>query len=123
MEKTIIISGKPTRFKATGGVMLRYKQQFGTEFLAHLAKINDFMMSKKQKKVKEDTGQTITIDDYDYTKFNLEFAFNIAWTLAKTADPSIPDPLTWLDSYDSFEIREIMPQLNELLALSNTPKN
>ena len=32
MEKTIVISGRPVRFKSTGATMLKYKMQFGREF-------------------------------------------------------------------------------------------
>lgn len=129
MEKTINISGRPVTFKATGGLMLRYKNQFGREYLADAIEMQRFADTKTQKKVKTADGKITFVDDYDFTKLNLELAYNLAWTLAKTADPSIPDPMAWLDSFDTFPILEILPQLNELLGVSSqssgvvVPKN
>ena len=128
MEKTIKISGKDITFKATGGIMYRYKNQFGREYLADAMAMQEFIDSAKKKKVKTADGKITYVDDYDFTKLNLELAYNLAWTLAKTADNSIPDPQTWLDSFDEFPIMEIIPQLNELMGLSSQtadtePKN
>jgi hypothetical protein len=119
MEKTIKIDGKNVTFKATGGIMYRYKNQFGREYLADAMKMQNFADSKTKKKIKTADGKITFVDDYDYTKLNLELAYNLAWTLAKTADPSIPDPQTWLDSFNTFPIMEIIPQLNELLGVSS----
>lgn len=128
MEKTITIDGRPVTFKATGGIMYRYKNQFGREYLADAIELQKFADTKTQKKVKTSDGKITYVDDYDYTKLNLELAYNLAWTMAKTADPSIPDPQTWLDSFSTFPIMEIIPQLNELIGVSAqsntvTPKN
>lgn len=128
MEKTIQIDGRSVTFKITGGIMYRYKNQFGREFLADADKLQKFVDTKTQKKVKTADGKITSVDDYDYTKLNLELCFNLVWTMAKTADNSIPDPQTWLDSFDTFPIVEIFSQLNELLISSLqsnavTPKN
>ena len=37
------------------------------------------------------------------------------WVLARTADPSVPDLLTWLDSFDSFPIFVVFVDLQELI--------
>ena len=128
MEKTIQIDGRPVTFKVTGGIFYRYKNQFNREYLADAIELQKFANTKTQKKVKTKEGKTVLVDDYDYTKLNLELAYNLAWTMAKTADPSIPDPQTWLDSFNVFPIAEIIPQLNELIGVSSisnavTPKN
>lgn len=119
MEKTINISGRPVTFKATGGIMYRYKNQFNREYLADVIELQKFADSKQQKKVKQPDGKIIFVDDYDFTKLSLELGYNMAWTMAKTADPSIPDPQTWLDSFDTFPIAEIIPQIQELLGVSS----
>jgi hypothetical protein len=38
--------------------------------------------------------------------------------LAKTANPSIPDPITWLDQFDEFPLMEIIPELQDLIIAS-----
>lgn len=100
MEKTIEIDGRQVRFKASGGTMLRYKMQFGREYLADMADID--------KLIGED--RTMDISGLDLTPF-----YRIVWVLAKTADDSIPDMLTWYDSFDSFPLFEVVEQLTEIL--------
>ena len=44
--------------------------------------------------------------------------FNFIWVMAKTADNSIPEPLTWLDGFESMPLEEILPEVTELLNAS-----
>lgn len=97
MEKTLDIDGKKVRFKATGGTMLRYKMQFGREYLADCAEL---------AKVKKSNS----IADIDLTPF-----YRIIWVLAKTADPDIPELLEWLDSFEHFPVLDIIEQLNDVI--------
>ena len=40
---------------------------------------------------------------------------NIAYVMAKHADPSIPDtPEEWLDGFNTFSIYQVLPQIIEL---------
>ncbi len=126
MEKTLNIGGKNVTFKCTAGTLLRYKQEFGKEFLADAAELMKFEDSKTKKKVESSDGKITFKDEYDFTKLNLELIYNLAWAMAKTADNSIPDPLMWLDGFDTFPLDTIAPDLMELLEhtlQSNTPKN
>lgn len=51
--------------------------------------------------------------------FSLEMFENIAFIMAKHADPSIPDtPEEWLDNFNTFSIYQILPQLIELWGLN-----
>ena len=118
MEKTITIDGKPITFKCTGGCLYRYQQQFNKSFLADAANLMDFENSKKKKKVKQPDGKITFQDEYDFTKLNLELVYNLAWTMAKTADPSIPDPQAWLDSFETFPITEIIEPIMDMLQKS-----
>ena len=98
MEKTLTIDGKQVTFKSTGATPLRYKQQFGKAFFAEIAK-----MSKGSSK------------NFDLAKLDMEAFYNIAWVFAKTADKTIPEPLEWLDRFESFPILEIIPDLQDML--------
>lgn len=97
MEKTLTIDGKKVRFKATGGTMLRYKMQFGREYLADCAELSKLEKSKN-------------IKDLDFTPF-----YRIIWVLAKTADPEIPDLLEWLDGFECFPVLDIVEQLGDII--------
>lgn len=103
MEKTIIIDGKAVKFKSTAGTLIRYRNQFNREFLSDLAKLKD---------VKENP-ETLTLSPF----------YDIVWVLAKTANDSIGDPLTWYDSFDDFSITEVFSQLEGLIMSTMKTKN
>lgn len=106
MERTIDIAGKPTKFKSSGAVPLRYKAQFARDFF-----IDILSMTGKGGKV-------------DANSINFEVFYNIAWVLAKTADKEIPDLMEWLDSFDAFPIEEVLTGIQDLLTASiSTKKN
>ncbi|MFD2442934.1 hypothetical protein ACFSO7_02940 [Bacillus sp. CGMCC 1.16607] len=104
MEKTILIDEKKITFKSTGATALRYKAQFGKDYLTEILKLD------KLKKFNMEDGN---IDGADFEVF-----YNIAWVMAKTADQSISDPLTWLDGFDEFPLLDIIPELQELMTSS-----
>jgi hypothetical protein len=57
--------------------------------------------------------------NYDVLKdLDMEVFYNIIWTLAKTADKKIPEPIEWLDEFEEFPLFEILPQLQELISNS-----
>src|SRR5690606_8925982 len=111
MEKTIIIDGKPIRFKSTAATPLRYKAQFGKDFFAEIMKMGAI----------EKLGNLNNLDKVrpkDLDGLDFEVFYNLAWVMAKTADPSIPDPISWLDQFETFPMAEIIPELQDLI-LSN----
>ena len=103
MEKTILIDGKEVNFKSTGATPFRYKAQFGEDFFKAITKMQLLAELK-------DGFTAENIDLIDFDTF-----YNLAWTMAKTADKDLPDPITWLDSFDSFPIVEIISELAELI--------
>lgn len=109
MEKTIEIDGKKVRFKSTAATPLRYKAQFGKDFFSEIIKL------KKLGKLKLD-GKNPNIEALENIDF--EVFYNLIWTLAKTADPKIPDPITWLDGFEEFPMMEIIPELQEMITAS-----
>lgn len=112
MEKTIRIDGKDIVFKITGSLPLRYKTQFRSDFFGDIVKLEN-MVDKKSNKL-------------NFDAFDLEIFYNISWCMAKAANPELPPPLEWLDTFDTFPILEILPELQELLVTaisSSKPKN
>lgn len=96
MEKTLTIDGKQIRFKHTGGTLMRYRNQFNSEFFADLAVLNNAQN--------------------DPTKINFAVVENMIWAFAKTANERIPDPQTWYDSFEEIDILEVWSELSELTA-------
>lgn len=108
MEKTLTIDGKQVRFKSTAAVAFRYKNQFQKDYLIELFKA----ISELQKVLHIDT-KDITLEQL--ADFDQERLLEIIWALAKTADPNIPEPLTWLDEFEEFPVRKIFIELHELI--------
>lgn len=106
MEKTLLIDGKNIRFKCTAGTLIRYRNQFNREFLADVAKLKN-----------------INVTNNMMSGFLLSPFYDIVWIMAKTADDSIPDQLTWYDSFDEFPIFDVFPKLQELLIAALKTKN
>ena len=110
MEKIIEIDGKKVGFKTNGATPLRYKAQFGKDYFKEIMKLAPLekLMSKKKNQV--------TVNDLDALDF--EVFYNISWIMAKTYDPTIPEPLEWLEQFDEYPIADIIPELQELMASS-----
>lgn len=105
MEKIINISGHDTPFKATAGTVRRYRQRFGRDLLVDMQSLSREVNS----------GQTLGVE-------SLTIFENLAYTMAKHADPTIPDdPDEWLDAFDMFSIYFVLPEIIELWNLSQTP--
>ena len=68
-----------------------------------------------EKSVGENTENGSRLD-----MFSLEMFENIAYIMAKHADPAaVPDsPEDWLDSFNTFSIYQVLPQLIELWGLN-----
>ena len=101
MEKILTIDGRQVRFKSTGAFLLRYKAQFGRDALQDILRIQSAIDNK---------GRIKNIDTLD-----LEVFYNLIWTLAKTADPSIPPPLEWLDEFSEFPLMDIIPEIVDMI--------
>lgn len=101
MEKILTIDGRQVKFKSTGAFLLRYKAQFGRDALQDIVKL---------RSVFNDKGEVTDID-----KLDLEMFYNLVWTLAKTADPSIPPPMRWLDTFSEFPLVDILPEVLDMI--------
>jgi hypothetical protein len=102
MQKTIEVDGKPVAFKATASTARRYRQAFNRDLLIDMQSLTDSVGN----------GQTLSASA-------LETFENIAYTMAKQADDTIPGTADeWLDGFGMFPIYEILPQIIELWGIS-----
>jgi hypothetical protein len=104
MEKILNIDGRDVKFKSTASFLLRYKMQFQRDGLKDLLRLQG-AIDLKTKKVA------------DIESLDLEVFYNMTWTLAKVANPEIPPPLEWLDTFSEFPLIEIIPEIIELMML------
>ena len=101
MEKVLTIDGRQVKFKSTGAFLLRYKAQFGRDALQDIFKLQNAIDNKGKIK--------------DVSALDLEIIYNLVWVLAKTADPTIPPPLDWLDTFSEFPLSEIVPEVTDMI--------
>lgn len=106
LTKTISIDGKDVVFRASAAIPRIYRIKFQRDIYKDLAAL--------EKAVGDNDEGKSSLD-----MFSLELFENIAYIMAKHADPAIPDtPEEWLDSFGTFSIYQVLPQLIELWGLN-----
>ena len=106
VTKTIEVDGKEVQFRASAAIPRLYRNKFHRDIYKDLNEL--------QKGIDENDAESSNLDT-----FSLELFENIAYIMAKHADPSIPDsPEEWLDEFNTFSIYQILPQLIELWGLN-----
>ena len=116
MIKTIDIDGKQVPFKASAAIPRIYRVKYGRDIFKDLMKL--------EKALNENSAEDSALD-----LFSLETFENIAYLMAKHADPSLPDSAEeWLDEFSVFSIYQVLPEIISLWGLnvqtqSNAKKN
>lgn len=104
--KKIDIDGKQVPFKASAAIPRIYRIKFNRDIYKDLSALEKSIGKGNEKESNLDL-------------FSLEMFENIAYVMAKHADPEIPDsPEEWLDEFNTFSIYQILPQLIELWGLN-----
>ncbi len=104
--RKIDIDGKQVAFKASAAIPRIYRLKFQRDIYRDLNAL--------EKAVGDSEEGSSNLD-----LFSLEMFENIAFVMAKHADPSIPDtPEEWLDEFNTFSIYQVLPQLIELWGLN-----
>lgn len=106
MVRNIEIDGKQVAFRASAAIPRIYRMKFQRDIYKDLAAL--------EKAVGKNTEEVSDLD-----MFSLEMFENIAFIMAKHADPSIPDtPEEWLDEFNTFSIYQVLPKIIELWGLN-----
>ena len=106
ITKKIEIDGKEVLFRASAAIPRLYRIKFRRDIYKDLAQL--------EKAVDENVADGSMLDT-----FSLELFENIAFVMAKHADPSIPDtPEEWLEEFNTFSIYQVLPQIIELWGLN-----
>ena len=104
--KKIEIDGKQVPFKASAAIPRIYRMKFQRDIYKDLSSL--------EKSMKAQDASASGLD-----MFSLEMFENIAFVMAKHADPGIADtPEEWLDDFNTFSIYQVLPQLIELWGLN-----
>lgn len=104
--KKVEIDGKQVPFKASAAIPRIYRLKFQRDIYKDLSAL-------------EKSINQANPDDSNLDLFSLEMFENIAFVMAKHADPNIPDtPEEWLDQFNTFSIYQVLPQLIELWGLN-----
>lgn len=106
MKQNIEIDGKQVPFKASAAIPRIYRMRFHRDIYKDLRVL--------EKSIGDGNPEESSLD-----MFSLEMFENIAYVMAKHADPSIPDtPEDWLDGFNTFSIYQVLPQLIQLWGLN-----
>lgn len=103
IKKIITVDGIEVPFKASATLPRLYRAKFRKDIF------KDFAALKTSVDESDEAESGLGIE-------SLEVFENIAWTMAKHADPQgVPDsPDEWLEQFNTFSIYEVLPQLFEL---------
>ena len=107
LRKEITVDGIKVPFKASAAVPRLYRIKFRRDIY------KDFAALQNSVNNSDEEGSTLDIE-------SLEVFENIAYIMAKHADPeNVPDnPDEWLETFNTFSIYEVLPQLIELWGLN-----
>ena len=106
ITKTIEIDGKEVLFRASAAIPRLYRIKFRRDIYKDLAQL--------EKAVDQNVEEGSMLDT-----FSLELFENIAYMMARHADPTIPDtPEEWLEDFNTFSIYQVLPQIIELWGLN-----
>lgn len=110
MKRIINIDGKDIPFKASALTPIIYRRNTGKEFFKDLKDLF------AEFKAAEDP------EGLDVSNLSVEALLifrDIAYTMAKQADPEITDDKdAWMDGFEMFSIYYILPQIVELWGLN-----
>lgn len=100
--RTVEIAGKQVSFKASAAIPRLYRIKFGRDIFKDLISLKGLVQSSEE-------GEAVL------SNADLEIFENVAYLMAKHADPAQPDNINdWLDQFDMFAIYEVLPVILEL---------
>ena len=104
--RNIDIDGKEVAFKASAAIPRIYRLKFQRDIY------KDITLLEKSLDANDEENSGLDI-------FSLEMFENIAYIMAKHADPSVPNDVEeWLDEFNTFSIYQVLPQLIELWGMN-----
>lgn len=104
MRKIITVGDKAVEFKSSAAIPRIYRKEYGRDIFKDMAALSRAMDENKEQ------ASEIALE-------SLEMFENLAWIMAKHADPQLPDVDEWLDGFETFSIYQILPELLEMWSI------
>lgn len=106
-ERTVDVNGKKVTFKATALTPRLYRRTFGRDMFQDMQTLREAYTKSMTKEA-------------DLTSVDLGIFEDMAFIMAKQADPDVPDtPDEWLDGFEMLSIYTILPELFALWGTTN----
>lgn len=107
ITKTVQIDGKDVTFRASAAIPRMYRIRFRRDIYQDMAQLT------KEVDANDPNKSEIELD-------NLEMFENIAYLMAKHADPdNVPNtPEDWLEQFNTFSIYTVLPKIIELWGMN-----
>lgn len=106
IRKEIMIDGTPVPFKASASVPRMYRLKFQRDIFRDMDKL------RQQLDGRDPQASDLPLEALDLFE-------NVAYIMAKHADPTIADTVEgWLEGFNTFSIYEVLPELLDLWALN-----
>ena len=106
ITNNILIDGQEVPFKASAAIPRIYRARFGRDLFRDL---NELVKDINQN---DENNSMLSLD-------SLEVFENIAFVMARYADPSVPDkPELWLDRFETFSIYQVLPEILKLWGIN-----
>lgn len=106
-ERTINIDGRDIKFRSSAAVPRLYRMKFRRDMFRDLNRL-DRQFKASEKIRKKGGGSAMQVED-------LEIFENIAFIMARHADPSVPESVDeWLEEFEIFSIVQVLPELLDM---------
>lgn len=130
MIKEINIEGRKVPINSAAGWLYVYREQFGRDILLDLMPVLEGILEALAEMTAEEISDLKSISDAHEVVINasaisdaiiklagLEVVtmFNIFWAMAKNADHSVPQPLEFINSFESMPLDILVPELGKVL--------
>ncbi len=113
MERTVIVSGKEVKMRASALIPRLYRFRFKRDMVADMHQLQRAFNKANNlpKDATEEERQAAQLSVADLTIFE-----NVAYIMVKHAGEDVPDtPEAWLDSFDGvFSVYEVLPTILDL---------
>lgn len=107
---TVKIDNKEVEMSNAFAWMFKYKSQFKEDPAA-------FLVPAFGKVAEDPTGMT-AFAEIGFTRLS-----NMAWAMAKTANKNVPDPITWVNSFETFNVLDFAGEIIEKAVSGMTVTN
>ena len=128
MESIIKIGEKEVKVNNRAGWTITYRDQFGHDIVPTLMPLFAGALDvvsgliKQTGKDNVEIADILAIADGDalinafihLSGFEFVEILNITWAMAKEADDTIPEPKTWIRSFEEFPVDVVVPEIIKL---------